>query len=98
MVHVIDNLYIDIEPDGRGYTLCEKKKSINKKENKEVDVYPAIGYYGELDLCLNHAYKYLFGQKMKDKDMEVKDMFEVFFAEHDRFKDLLSEITARLGL
>lgn len=97
MVHVIDNLYIDIESDGRGYTLCQKKKSFNKKENKEVDVYPALGYYGRLETCLNDAYKFVCASKMK-KNMEVKEMFDVYFEEHDRFKELLSDITKRLEL
>lgn len=89
MIHVYENLYIDVDPCQ--YILREDTGVKLKTSKKEYTKWKDLGYYGTLPAAIHAAVEELTRRKLKRKTYELSEAIIIIKEEHQRLTKIINE-------
>lgn len=89
MIHVYENLYIDVDPCQ--YILREDTGAKLKTSKKEYTKWRDLGYYGTLPAAIHAAVEELTRRKLKKKTYELSEAIIIIKEEHQRLTKIINE-------
>lgn len=89
MIHVYENLYIDVDPCQ--YILREDTGVKLKTSKKEYTKWKDLGYYGTLPAAIHAAVEELTRRKLKKKTYELSEAITIIKEEHRRLTKIINE-------
>ena len=89
MIHVYENLYIDIDPCQ--YILREDTRTKLKTKTREYVKWRDLGYYGTLPAAIHAAVEELIRRKLKKKTYELSEAITIIKEEHRRLTKIINE-------
>lgn len=89
MIHVLNDLYIDVDENNYTVKIDRHSIKVDKKTGAEVKEFLTVGYYTSLYGAILGAKDYSARKLLKDEELSLVDALKCVLRTSNEFEDLL---------